>query len=334
MKKKLCTLLITLTLTCSLLIGCGNSDTVDTAPTSSESARETATVDTSESSDETATTDSQASVDKTTTADAPESTDESTTDAAESAEETSTTDAQESPKENTDTTAEEVIDDSAEENFSETESTEPAPVLTPEPLPEPVAVYTYTDMATTMYATQTVNIRNLPNTDGEKLGSLSINQEVAVTGQCNETGWYMFNYNGQTAFVSNSYLSVEKPEITPPANETPTTTNSSEAFPYELYVMYYDNMGYPYFYYIGLNSLYNTPENQAKEIACRDARSSYVFDHFEREDGCCSFNPYWGPVGKHKYQGDPIYVEFIDECNGEKLPAPESRGIYTAGLGW
>ena len=73
MKKKLCTLLITLTLTCSLLIGCGNSDTVETAPASSESAGEISTADT------------------------PKSTDESTTDAAESPEETSTPDAQESP---------------------------------------------------------------------------------------------------------------------------------------------------------------------------------------------------------------------------------------------
>ena len=65
---------------------------------------------------------------------------------------------------------------------------------------------------------QTVNIRNLPNTDGEKIGSLSANQEVAVTGQCNETGWYMFDYNGTIAFVSNSYLRVEKAEVPNPAS--------------------------------------------------------------------------------------------------------------------
>lgn len=211
MKKKLCTLLITLTLTCSLLIGCGNSDTVDTAPASSESASETAAVDTSESSDETATTDSQESVDKTTTSDTPESTDESTTEASESATETSTTDAQESPEDNTDTTAEENIDDSTEKKTVETESPEEAPILTPEPIPEPVAVYTYTDMVQTMYAKSTVNVRDLPDTSGNKLGSLAPSQEVAVTGTCNETGWYKIDYNGSIAFVSNEYLVAEKP---------------------------------------------------------------------------------------------------------------------------
>lgn len=188
MKKKLCTLLITLTLTCSLLIGCGNSDTVDTAPASSESASETSTADASESSDETAATDSQESVDKTTTADALES-----------------------PEENTDTSAEEVIADLTEEKSSETESTEPAPVLTPAPIPEPVAVYTYTDMVQTMYAKSTVNVRDLPDTSGNKLGSLAPSQEVAVTGTCNETGWYKIDYNGSIAFVSNEYLVAEKP---------------------------------------------------------------------------------------------------------------------------
>jgi len=187
MKKKLCTLLITLTLTCSLLIGCGNSDTAETALASSESAGETSTADT------------------------PKSTDESTTEASESATETSTTDAQESPEDNTDTTAEENIDDSTEKKTVETESPEEAPVLTPEPIPEPVAVYTYTDMVQTMYAKSTVNVRDLPDTSGNKLGSLAPSQEVAVTGTCNETGWYKIDYNGSIAFVSNEYLVSEKP---------------------------------------------------------------------------------------------------------------------------
>ena len=86
-------------------------------------------------------------------------------------------------------------------------------VTEPTPVPEPQAIYTYTDLSATMYATQTVNVRNLPSTDGEKIGSLAANQEVIVTGQCNETGWYKFELDGQTAFVSNSYLSTEKVEV-------------------------------------------------------------------------------------------------------------------------
>ena len=73
--------------------------------------------------------------------------------------------------------------------------------------------YTYTEMNATMYATQTVNVRNLPSTDGEKIGSLSTNQEITIIGQCNETSWYKFELDGQTAFASNSYLSTEKVEV-------------------------------------------------------------------------------------------------------------------------
>ena len=97
--------------------------------------------------------------------------------------------------------------------------------------------YTYTDMNATMYATQTVNIRTLPSTDGEKVGSLSTNQEVNITGQCNETSWYRFEYNGQTAYVSNNYVSDTKMEVaaaepaanteTAPAQETASAGTSS-----------------------------------------------------------------------------------------------------------
>ena len=82
---------------------------------------------------------------------------------------------------------------------------------TPEQTAEPE--YTYTDMSATMYATQTVNVRTLPSTDGEKVGALSTNQEVNITGQCNETGWFRFEYNGQVAYVSNSYISDTKIEV-------------------------------------------------------------------------------------------------------------------------
>lgn len=71
------------------------------------------------------------------------------------------------------------------------------------------AGYTYADLSKTMYAKSTVNVRSLPSTSGSKLGSLSKNQEVAVTGQCNETGWYRINYNNGEGFVSNKYLADE-----------------------------------------------------------------------------------------------------------------------------
>ena len=71
------------------------------------------------------------------------------------------------------------------------------------------AGYTYSEVSKTMYAKSTVNVRSLPSTSGNKLGSLSKNQEVAVTGQCNETGWYRISYNSSEGFVSNKYLADE-----------------------------------------------------------------------------------------------------------------------------
>ena len=93
------------------------------------------------------------------------------------------------------------------------------------------AEYTYTDMSATMYATQTVNVRTLPSTDGDKVGSLSTNQEIAVTGQCNETSWYRFDYNGQTAYVSNNYVSDTKIEVAAaePAAEQSASSGSGTA---------------------------------------------------------------------------------------------------------
>lgn len=91
--------------------------------------------------------------------------------------------------------------------------------------------YTYTDMSKTMYAKSAVNVRSLPSTGGTRLGSLSKNQEVAITGQCNETGWYRISYNGGEGFVSNKYL-VDEPVAAAAStktaqSQTGTKTNSS-----------------------------------------------------------------------------------------------------------
>ena len=124
------------------------------------------------------------------------------------------------------------IGKAAEETEAEEEITAEEPEtaeVTPEPTVE--SEYTYTDMSATMYATQTVNVRTLPSTDGEKVGSLSTNQEVNVTGQCNETSWYRFEYNGQTAYVSNSYVSDTKIEVAAaePAAEQAAASGSGTA---------------------------------------------------------------------------------------------------------
>ena len=115
---------------------------------------------------------------------------------------------------------------SSEESTDETEATESVAETvteTQEPVADEAVInvktvsndkttdagYTYSEVSKTMYAKSTVNVRSLPSTSGNRLGSLSKNQEVAVTGQCNETGWYRINYNNGEGFVSNKYLADE-----------------------------------------------------------------------------------------------------------------------------
>lgn len=103
------------------------------------------------------------------------------------------------------TEAEEVTEVEAQDEVAEKPVVDEAPAAE-----EPASPYSYTDLSQTLYAQSTVNVRSLPEQTGEKLGSLSTNQEVTVTGQCNETGWYRISYNGGEGFVSNSYLGTEK----------------------------------------------------------------------------------------------------------------------------
>lgn len=70
--------------------------------------------------------------------------------------------------------------------------------------------YTFTYIERTMYAQQTVNVRDMPCEDGEKIGSLSTNDEVWVVRQCNETGWYEINNSDISGYVSDSYLGTSK----------------------------------------------------------------------------------------------------------------------------
>lgn len=63
-----------------------------------------------------------------------------------------------------------------------------------------------------LYAQTNVNVRSLPSTDGEKLGTLSTNQEVIGLGDAVD-GWQKIRYNDGIAYVSAKYLSKLKVEV-------------------------------------------------------------------------------------------------------------------------
>lgn len=112
---------------------------------------------------------------------------------------------------------------------TETPAESPAPAVEPTVAPvESTTVstgYTYSELNQTMYAKSAVNIRDLPSTDGKKIGSLKASQEITVTGKCDQTGWYRFDLNGTTGYVSDKYIVSEKPV----SNVTANTGNSNTA---------------------------------------------------------------------------------------------------------
>ena len=122
---------------------------------------------------------------------------------------------------------------------SEAAPTETAPAESPAPAVEPTTAsveptavstgYTYSELNQTMYAKSAVNVRDLPSTDGKKIGSLKASQEITVTGKCDQTGWYRFDLNDTTGYVSDKYIVSEKPAVNTVAANATTAGNSNTA---------------------------------------------------------------------------------------------------------
>lgn len=128
--------------------------------------------------------------------------------------------------------SEEVLEEPAEEEseeVSEETSAETSEAPSEEVSEETTPAYTVEPMSATMYAQRSVNVRKGPGTDYERVGSLTTNQEVTVTGKAS-TGWYEISYNGEVAYVSNSYLGNEKVVVqTTPSTPTTTTPATPDA---------------------------------------------------------------------------------------------------------
>ena len=150
-----------------------------------------------------------------------ETTEELTEDVSE---EVSETVSEETSAETSEEVSEEVLEETTEEVSEET-SVETSETPSEEVSEEPA--YTVEPMTATMYAQRSVNVRKGPGTEYDRVGSLTTNQEVAVTGKAS-TGWYEISYNGEVAYVSNNYLGNEKvvvqPTPVPTIPSTPETT--------------------------------------------------------------------------------------------------------------
>lgn len=78
----------------------------------------------------------------------------------------------------------------------------------PEKVKYTAAAATPTVLFTGYVTASTLNVRSGAGTSYSILGTLSKGTSVAVTGESG--GWYKFNYNGKTAYVSKKYISKTK----------------------------------------------------------------------------------------------------------------------------
>jgi uncharacterized protein YgiM (DUF1202 family) len=108
----------------------------------------------------------------------------------------------------------------------------PTPTATPTPTsaptPTPTATPTPAQTGTVVNCTTSVNVRSGPSTSYAIIGSAPKGAKYAVLGQSGS--WYKINFNGQTGYISTSYLSVAStptPTPTPTPTSTPTPTPTS-----------------------------------------------------------------------------------------------------------
>lgn len=101
------------------------------------------------------------------------------------------------------TSIEEGKKESKEENTQEN-------VVDVEPIiEEQKSEYMITDVNKTMYVNSSANVRSQPDKNEDKVGTLSPNDEVKVTGLV-DNGWCRVSYNGGEAYIKADLLSDEK----------------------------------------------------------------------------------------------------------------------------
>lgn len=70
---------------------------------------------------------------------------------------------------------------------------------------------TFTGGTATVYAKETVSIRDSWSTSGKLLGTLQKGKSITRTG-IGSNGWTRVNYNGKVAYISSQYLTTTKPK--------------------------------------------------------------------------------------------------------------------------
>lgn len=89
--------------------------------------------------------------------------------------------------------------------------------------------YTYSELSEQKYVSTSLNVRELPSTDGAVVGVLNTNDKITITGKCNETGWYRINYNNTSGYISEKYVTDAPVVIEPKKDKQGTAARAVEA---------------------------------------------------------------------------------------------------------
>lgn len=158
----------------------------------------------------------------------------------------------------TETTEQETtVEVTTEEMTTSAEETTTVEPTTEEPTTEEPTViqptephYTFTELGKYMYVQAPVNVRTLPSTDGDVVTSFDVNHQVWVSGQCNETGWYRVEMEGQQFYISGSYLGDSQVVVSQsPASTTKPAQHSSAGFVYYTVAGQWPNRSYEEYLY-------------------------------------------------------------------------------------
>ena len=93
---------------------------------------------------------------------------------------------------------------------------------------EKINGFTIQKMEAEMYAEANLNVRAKPEKDGERIGRLKEGEKAVVTGRCEETGWYRIDFDGETGFVSDQYMTEVPPKKAEKEKEPKETVKETE----------------------------------------------------------------------------------------------------------
>ena len=190
--------------------------------------------------------------------------------------------------------------------------------------------YTFKGMESVKYAKSKTKVMSLPSKDGEELGALSLNDEVTITGQCNENGWFRVAYNDSVGYIDSKQLMNQK--YVDEATRMKTDPNvvwegGMAGYPYSIdgYVLntpiIVDNENM-YLYFIDV-------ANISKHLGVCETYLQYMYflNHTGIYCGSLEFGSFTSPSGYKIYtrKAKPAYMAWEHDENGNRT----NRSAYT-----